>query len=93
MIIVFQGIYPTIVIVVVALERSLNKTTFWQQSTTAWAGEHHDHSAQLDDRTQVSSVQSPRSHIQFAQDFDEQHDEARSLAAECGKSVERGVAL
>ena len=68
---VHQGIYPTIVIVVVALDRSLNATTFCQESFTAAETQHPDNSAQPADRIDVLRAQSPTGHIRFETGSDE----------------------
>ena len=73
---VHQGIYPTIVIVVVALDRSLNATTFCQESFTAAEAQHPDNSAQPADHIDVLRAQSPTGHIRFAQSLETGSDEA-----------------
>ena len=63
-----KGIYPTIVIVLVGLERTLNDTTFWPGSNTGYFDqEQHGETAQAH-QSQANVTRSCVSRIQFAHD-------------------------
>ena len=81
-----QGIYPTIVIVIVGLEQTLNNTTFWHGTNVVPTGQDQRREEQPADHAQieVSITQSRVSRVQLAWDLSSSIAEG-AVESEAGK--------